>query len=71
MEPEQIERFYKGAWHLCICGVGLYEYKVHRTLFSKILAVGLCMFHADAAIADWRGVPTTPQKLIKKLLDKP
>lgn len=70
MKPEQIERIYKAGWHTMIAGVGIYEFKVHRTLFSKILSVCLVAFHADAALADWRGVDTTLQKFIKNLLDK-
>ncbi len=71
MKPEQVEKLYKSGWHAMIATVGVYEYRVHKTWFSKLLSIGLIAFHTDAAIADWRGVPTTPQKFIKKLLDKP
>lgn len=69
MKPEQIEKLYKSVWHAMIAGVGVYEYRVHRTLFSKVLSVCLIAFHVDAAIADWHGGDTTPQRFIKNLLD--
>jgi hypothetical protein len=67
MTPEYTERAYKSLWHAAIAVVGVYEYQVHRSLLSKVLAVGLIAFHVDAAIADARGVSTLPQKLLRKL----
>ncbi len=61
------ERVYKSLWHLLIAGVGLYELRNHRTRLSKVLAVGLIAFHADAAVCDLLGQPTTPQKLLRRL----
>jgi len=68
MKSEQVEKVYKAGWHACIAMAGLYEYKTHKSLISKILAVGLIIFHTDAAICDWRGIPTTPQRFIKECL---
>ncbi len=70
MKPEHAEKLYKAGWHAMIALVGVYELRNHKTLLSKILAVGLISFHADAAICDYRGTLTTPQKLLKILLDK-
>ncbi len=69
MTPENIERTYKSAWHGVIALVGIYEYKTHKSLFSKVLSVCLIAFHVDAAISDWRDTDTTPQRFIKNLLD--
>jgi hypothetical protein len=66
---ENIERVYKSGWHAMIAGVGVYEYRVHKTWLSKILSVCLIAFHVDAAIADWQGTNTMPQRFIKKVLD--
>jgi hypothetical protein len=70
MKPERVERLYKAGWHAAIAGVGIYEYRVHKTWLSKFLSVCLIIFHTDAALSDWRGVPTSPQRFIKKILDK-
>jgi hypothetical protein len=67
MTPRTAERSYKALWHAAIAVVGVYEYRVHKSLLSKVLAVGLIAFHIDAAIADARDVPTTPQKWLKRL----
>jgi hypothetical protein len=67
---EQIEKLYKAGWHAAIAGVGIYEYRVHKTWLGKVLAVGLIAFHTDAAVCDWKGIPTTPQRVIKKVLDR-
>ena len=70
MNAEQLEKVYKTCWHAMIAGVGVYEYRVHKTLLSKFLSVCLIMFHADAAVCDYLDIPTTPQRFIKKVLDK-
>ena len=52
-EPSPLaERMYCSAWHLLIVGVGLYEFKNHKSWLSKVLSVGLIAFHTDGAIAD-------------------
>lgn len=61
------ERVYKSAWHVLISLVGVYELRNHKTTLSKILACGLIAFHADAAISDALGVPTTAQRALRKL----
>lgn len=66
---EKIEKFYKSGWHAMIAGVGIYEYRVHRTWLSKFLSVCLIMFHTDAAICDYMDISTTPQRWLKKVLD--
>jgi hypothetical protein len=66
---ETVEKIYKAGWHACIAGAGLYEYKTRKSLFSKILAIGLIIFHMDAAVCDYLDIPTTPQRFIKNLLD--
>jgi hypothetical protein len=70
MKPEHVEKLYKSGWHAMIAMVGLYEYKTHKSLLSKILAIGLIAFHTDAAVCDYLGIPTTPQRSIKRMLDK-
>ena len=67
---KQAEVALKSSWHALIAGVGVYELRNHRTRLSKILACGLILFHADAAICDWLDVPTTPQRFFQKVLDK-
>lgn len=62
-----VERAYKSLWHLLIAGVGVYELRNHKTKLSKVLACGLIAFHADAAVCDAMGIPTTPQRLLRKL----
>jgi len=69
MKPEHVEKLYKGGWHAAIALVGLYEYKTHKSLLSKILAIGLITFHTDAAVCDYLEIPTTPQRILKKVLD--
>jgi hypothetical protein len=68
LTEEQVERTYKSLWHLLIAGVGVYELHNHRTKLSKVLAVGLIAFHADAAVCDAMDVPTTPQRFVKRML---
>ena len=58
------ERMLKSLWHLGISLIGLYELKHHKTTLSKILAVGLIGFHADAAICDWLNKPTALQRIL-------
>lgn len=70
LKQEQVERIYKSLWHLAIAGVGIYELRNHKTKLSKVLACGLIAFHADAAICDAADIPTTPQRLIKRLMEK-
>ena len=68
MKEDRIEeRVYKSLWHLLIAGVGIYELRNHKTKLSKVLACGLIAFHADAAVNDLLGQPTTPQKLLRRL----
>jgi hypothetical protein len=68
MREHTAERIYKSAWHACIALVGLYELRKHKTNMSKVLAVGLIAFHVDAAFADALDIPTTPQRLLHKLI---
>jgi hypothetical protein len=70
MKPKQFEKIYMVGWHALIAGVGVYEYRVHKTRLSKILSIGLILFHADAAVCDGLDIPTTPQRFVKNLLDK-
>ena len=70
MSDNDIERCYKSLWHLLIAGVGIYELRNHKTRLSKVLAVGLIAFHADAAVCDALDVPTTPQRILKRVTGK-
>jgi len=67
MKPESRERGLKSAWHAAIAAVGAYEYHKSRSVFSKILSVGLIAFHIDAAFCDAVGKPTTLQRLLKRI----
>jgi hypothetical protein len=58
------ERILKSLWHLGISLIGWYELKNHKTLISKVLAIGLISFHADAAICDWLDKPTALQRIL-------
>lgn len=69
MMTTHVERTYKSLWHLAIASIGFYELRNHKTLLSKVLACGLIAFHADAAICDAIGIPTTPQRFIKGILN--
>lgn len=71
MRPSIVERTYKSLWHLLIAGVGVYELRNHKTKLSKVLATGLILFHADAALCDALDVPTTPQRFLKRVLSAP
>jgi len=46
------ERTYMSLWHLGLLGIGIFEYKTHKSRLAKILAGGMILFHADAAISD-------------------
>lgn len=46
------ERAYMSIWHLALLAVGVYEYKAHKSKLAKVLATGMILFHADAAISD-------------------
>lgn len=61
------ERTLKSAWHLLIAATGCFEFKVHKSVVSKVLAVGLVAFHLDAAVFDWLDKPTTLQRILRKL----
>lgn len=61
------ERTYMSLWHLALMGIGIYEYKVHKSRLSKVLAVGMILFHADAAISD---AIDAPMCLSRYLLQK-
>jgi hypothetical protein len=52
MKDRVEEKLYKSLWHILIAGVGVYEFRHHKTYLSKILACGLIAFHIDGAIAD-------------------
>ena len=67
MEDRMEERVYKSLWHLLIAGVGVYELRNHKTKLSKVLACGLIAFHADAAVCDALNIPTTPQRILRRL----
>jgi hypothetical protein len=61
------ERTYMSLWHLALMGIGIYEFKVHKSRLAKILAVGMIAFHADAAISD---AIDSPMCLSRWLLEK-
>lgn len=61
------ERILKSLWHMGLCLVGLYELRNHKTAVSKVLAVGLIGFHADATLCDWLDKPTMLQRLLMNL----
>jgi hypothetical protein len=46
------ERTYMSLWHVGLMGIGIFEYKTHKSFLAKILAGGMILFHADAAISD-------------------
>ena len=64
---ETIEKVYKSAWHLLIAATGCFELATSKTLFKRILSIGLVGFHLDSALCDALGVPTTPQRLLRRL----
>ena len=61
------ERTYMSLWHLGLLGIGIYEYKTHKSWLGKVLAGGMILFHADAAIGD---ALDTPKCLSRYLLEK-
>ena len=65
------EKIYKSLWHAAIALVGVYELRNHKTRLSKVLACGLIAFHADAAVCDMLGIPTTPQRWLERLHSSP
>ena len=67
MNPESRERGLKSAWHAMIAVVGAYEYKKAHSLLSRVLSIGLILFHVDAAFCDALGKPTTLQRLLGRL----
>ena len=67
MQQKHIERTYKSLWHLLIAAIGIYELRNHKTKASKVLACGLIAFHTDAAVCDALDIPTTPQRLLRRL----
>jgi hypothetical protein len=54
-------------WHLGLMLIGVFEFKTHKTKLAKTLAVGMILFHADAAIGD---ALDTPKCLSRYLLEK-
>ena len=62
------ERVYKSLWHVGIAAVGIYEYRHHKSLFSKILSAGLIAFHIDGAIADALDVPPLSRRILESVL---
>jgi hypothetical protein len=66
MTANQAERVYKSLWHLAIAAVGVYELRNHKSTASKVLALGLIAFHADAAVCDAIDIPTTPQRIMRR-----
>jgi hypothetical protein len=63
------ERIYCSAWHFLIVGVGVYEYRNHKTWFSKALSVGLIAFHTDGAIADLLGTKPVSRQVLDGVVD--
>ena len=67
VNPESRERGLKSAWHAMIAAVGMYEYKKAHSLLSRVLSIGLILFHIDACACDAVGKPTTLQRLLGRL----
>jgi hypothetical protein len=67
MKTSNEERVLKSLWHLMIAGVGLHELRANKTRLSKFLSVGLVAFHIDAGLCDALDVPTTLQRLLRRL----
>jgi hypothetical protein len=65
------ERVYKSLWHLFIAGVGVYEFRHHKTTLSKVLATGLIAFHIDGAIADIMDTKPASQRVLDYVLGEP
>lgn len=62
------ERIYKSIWHLLIAGVGVFEYKSHKSRLSKFLSAGLIAFHVDAAIADALDTPSLSRRILDRVI---
>jgi hypothetical protein len=70
-KPDRFEeRVYKSLWHVLIAGVGIYEYRNHKTKLAKILAIGLIAFHVDAAIADALDKPPLARRFLEHIRPK-
>jgi hypothetical protein len=65
MNCELHERGLKAGWHAAIAVVGAYEYRHSKSLFARILAIGLIAFHLDAAFCDAIDQPTVLQRVLK------
>ena len=61
------EKVLKSLWHFMIAGVGCFELRSGRSKLSKVLSVGLIAFHVDAGVCDALDVPTTLQRLLRRL----
>jgi hypothetical protein len=61
------ERVYKSLWHVLIAAVGVYEYRHHKSLASKVLSAGLIAFHVDAAIADALDTPPLSRRILESV----
>ena len=68
MKRYPIERVYMCAWHIGLAALGLYEYRrTHRTVLGKAMALGMVLFHCDAAIADAMDTPCLTRRVLEKL----
>ena len=68
MNDYPVERLYKSAWHIGLVMLGLYELRrTHHTRLGKVLAVGMLLFHADAAMADAFDTPCLTRRILEKL----
>ena len=68
MSDYPVERLYKSAWHIGLVMLGLYELRrTHHTRLGKALAVGMLLFHADAAVADALDKPCLTRRLLERL----
>jgi hypothetical protein len=68
MNDYPAERLYKSAWHCGLVVLGIFEYRrTHKTTFGKALALGMILFHADAAIADAFDMPCLTRRILEKL----
>ena len=61
------ERIYKSLWHAALVGIGIYEFRTHKTKLAKILAVGMILFHVDAALSD---ALDSPKAVSRRVLEK-
>jgi hypothetical protein len=68
MKDYPVERLYKSAWHIGLVMLGLYELRrTHHTRLGKVLAVGMLLFHADAAVADALDKPCLTRRILECL----